>query len=153
MAHLALFGHLLGALSFVAGIILVGAAFETARVRESPAEIAVLLGLARVGVALVGVGALLILGFGLWLVHLDGLRYTTGWVLAAIVLYLVSLGLGALGGRTPKQARRRATTLAGQRAPADAELRALLDDPRSRAVNYLSALLVVAILVLMVFKP
>ena len=33
------------------------------------------------------------------------------------------------------------------------ELRALLDDPLSRALNYLSALLVLAIVVLMVFKP
>ena len=36
---------------------------------------------------------------------------------------------------------------------ADGGLRRLLDDPLSRGVNYLSGLLLVAILVLMVFKP
>jgi hypothetical protein len=34
-----------------------------------------------------------------------------------------------------------------------AELRALLDDRLSRALNYLSAALIFAILVLMVYKP
>ncbi len=39
--------HLLGALLFGAGIVLAGVGFETARWRERPAEIALLLGLTR----------------------------------------------------------------------------------------------------------
>ena len=151
--QLALFFHLLGALLFVAGIILAGVAFEAARRRQRPAEIALLLGLTRVGVALVGIGALLVLGFGLWLVHLGGFGYSAGWVDAAIALYLAALVLGAIGGRRPKQARQLATCLAGEDAPASAELRALLDDRLSLAANYTSAAAVLAILVLMVFKP
>lgn len=50
MVNLALFFHLLGALLFVAGIILAGTAFESARRRERPAEIALLLALTRIGV-------------------------------------------------------------------------------------------------------
>jgi uncharacterized membrane protein len=107
--QLALFFHLLGALLFVAGIILAGVAFEAARRRQRPADIALLLALTRVGVALVGIGALLVLGFGLWLVHLGGFGYGAGWIDAAIVLYLAALALGAIGGRRPKQARRLAT--------------------------------------------
>lgn len=151
--ELALFFHLLGALLFVAGIILAGVAFEAARRRQRPADIALLLGLTRVGVVLVGIGALLVLGFGLWLVHLDGFGYGAGWIDAAIALYLAALVLGAIGGRRPKQARQLATRLAGEDAPASAELRALLDDPLSLAANYTSAAAVLAILVLMVFKP
>ena len=49
MDNVALFFHLLGALLFVAGIVLAGAAFETARGRQRPAEIALLLGLTRIG--------------------------------------------------------------------------------------------------------
>ena len=56
MEDAALFLHLLGVLVFVAGIVLAGTGFETARRREQPAEIALLLGLTRIGVALVGVG-------------------------------------------------------------------------------------------------
>jgi uncharacterized membrane protein len=151
--ELALFFHLLGALLFVAGILLAGVAFEAARRRQRPAEIALLLGLTRVGVALVGFGALLLLGFGLWLVHLGGFGYGTGWIDAAIALYLVALVLGGIGGRRPKQARRLATRLAAEDEPVSAELRALLDDRLSLAANYASAAAVLAILVLMVFKP
>jgi uncharacterized membrane protein len=151
--QLALFFHLLGALLFVAGIILAGVAFEAARRRQRPADIALLLGLTRVGVALVGIGALLVLGFGLWLVHLGGFGYGAGWIDAAIVLYLAALALGAIGGRRPKQARWLATRLAAEDVPASAELRALLNDPLSLAANYTSAAAVLAILVLMVFQP
>jgi len=38
MDNVALFFHLFGALLFVAGIVLAGAAFEAARRREQPAE-------------------------------------------------------------------------------------------------------------------
>jgi uncharacterized membrane protein len=152
MDDVALFFHLLGALLFVAGIILAGAAFEVARRRERPAEITLLLGLTRIGVVLVAVGGLLLAVFGLWLVHLGGFGYGSGWVDAAIALYLVALALGGLGGQRPKQARRLATQLAAEQMPVSAELRTLLDDPLSRASNYGSLVIVLVILVLMVFK-
>lgn len=100
MNDVALFFHLLGALLFVAGIVLAGVAFEVARRRERPAEIA---------------------------------------------LYVISLALGAAGGRQPKRARRLATRLAAEGSPASGELRALLDDRSSLAANYASAALVLAI--------
>jgi uncharacterized membrane protein len=153
MKDAALFLHLLGVLLFVAGIVLAGTAFETARRRERPAEIALLLGLTRIGVALVVVGGLLVPVFGLWLVHLEHLSYGAGWIDTAIALYVVALALGAAGGQRPKQARRLASRLAAERAPASAELRALLDNRLSLASNYTAAALVLAILALMVFKP
>jgi uncharacterized membrane protein len=153
MRDVALFFHLLGALLFVAGIVVAGVALEAARRRDRPGEIALLLGLTRVGVALVGVGALLVLGFGLWLVHLGGFGYGAGWIDAALVLYVVALGLGALGGQRPKQARRLANELAAAGAPASPELRALLADRRSLAANYAASVAVLAILALMVFRP
>jgi hypothetical protein len=58
MDNAALFFHILGALLLVAGIVLAGAAFEAARRRERPAEIVLLLGLARIGVLLVAIGGL-----------------------------------------------------------------------------------------------
>jgi uncharacterized membrane protein len=153
MDNVALFFHLLGALLFVAGIVLAGAAFEAARRREQPAEIALLLGLSRIGVALVAVGGLLLPVFGLWLVHLGHFGYGSGWVEAGIVLYVIALALGGLGGRRPKQARQLGSRLAEQQAPMNDELRVLLDDPVSRAQNYGSLAVILVILVLMVFKP
>jgi hypothetical protein len=101
MDNVALFFHLLGALLFVAGIVLAGAAFEAARRRERPAEIALLLGLTRVGVVLVLAGALLLLAFGLWLVvpRVTGSR--VGSLVVGGVLLDVVLPLGrhlVLGG-------------------------------------------------------
>ncbi len=153
MHEAALFLHLLGVLLFVAGIVLAGVAFEAARRREQPAEIALLLGLTRIGVLFVAVGGLLLLGFGLWLVELEGFGYGARWIQAAIALFAVALVLGGLGGRRPKQARMLATRLAADAAPANAELRALLDDRLSLAANYASAAVVLAILALMIFKP
>lgn len=149
---IALVLHLLGAITFVAGIVLAGVAFEVARRRAQPAEVALLLSITRVGVLLVGLGTLLIAGFGFWLVHLGGWGYGTGWIDASIGLYVAALLLGGLGGQRPKQARRLAGALAEQRAPISDGLRALLDDPVSRAANYLSLILIVAIVAIMVFK-
>lgn len=148
-----LFLHLLGVLLFVAGIVVAGVAFETARRREQPAEIALLLGLARIGAVLVASGALLLFVCGLWLVDLEDVGFDAGWVQAAIALFVVALVLGGFGGQRPKQARKLATRLAADGEDASAELRALLDDPVSRAANYASGALVPAILALMVFKP
>ena len=149
----ALFCHILGVLLLTSGIVLAAVAFEAARRRQDCAEIALILGLSRVGVLFVAAGAPLVLGFGLWLVHLGGFGFGAFWVSAALGLFVVALGLGAAGGQRPKQARLLATRLAAAAAPPSPQLRALLDDGTSRAANYLSALILLAILALMVFKP
>jgi len=152
MENAALFFHLLGAFLFVSGTVLAGVAFEAARRRQTPAEVALLLGLARVAVAFVGVGGALVGVFGLWLVSLGHFGYRSGWVSAAIALFIVVLALGAYGGQTPAKARRLATALAEQNGSMTEELRGLLDDVPSRAANYGALMLVVVIVVLMVFK-
>jgi uncharacterized membrane protein len=149
----ALLLHLLGAFLFVAGVTVAGVAFEAARRRTRPSEVALLLGLTRIGVLLVALGALIVLPFGLWLVHLERVGYRTGWVDAALALFVVVSVLGAVGGRRPKRARKLAARLAQEEDAETAELRALLDDRVALTLNYLSAVLLVAIIVLMVFKP
>ena len=151
--NVALFFHLLGAFLLVGGTLLAGAAFEAARRRETPADIALLLGLTRVGVVLLGAGALLLLGFGLWLVQLGHWGFGSGWVVAALVAFVATLVLGGAGGQPPKRARKLAVHLRDRGAAATPELRALLDDRLALVLNYLSALLLLAIVVLMVFKP
>ena len=153
MENAVLFLHLLGAFLLVSGAVVAGAAFESARRREVPAEIAVLLGLARIGALLLATGAVLAVAFGLWLVNLGGWGYGAGWVDAAISLLVAAMVVGAAGGQAPKRARVLASRLAGAGQPVSVELRALLDDRRALAANYGSALLVIAIVVLMVWKP
>jgi uncharacterized membrane protein len=148
-----LFFHLLGAFLLVAGVVVVGVAFEGARRRRRPSEIVVLLGLTRIGVLLVVGGALIALAFGLWLVHLGRFGYGAGWVDAALALFVVVILLGAVGGQRPKRARKLAARLAREGDVGSDELGALLDDRLALTLNYLSAALLVVIVVLMVFKP
>lgn len=149
----ALFLHLVGAFLFVGGAIVAGVVFEAARRRHRPSEIALLLGLARVAVILVAVGGTVLVPFGLWLVHLDRVGYGSGWVAGALALFIVAGILGAVGGRRPKRARLLAERLAQEGDVETAELRTLLSDRVALALNYVSAVLVVAIVALMVFKP
>lgn len=150
--NIALLGHLAGAFALVAGATLAAAGFESARRSRRSGEIAALLGVARLGALLVGAGALVALIFGLWLVHLTHSGLGTGWVSGALALLIVVAGLGGIGGQVPKRARLLARRL-GESDTATPELRALLDDPRARVMNYLSGALLVVIIVLMVTRP
>jgi uncharacterized membrane protein len=152
MDDVALLFHLFGAFVLVAGMAVAGVAFEAARRRQTPSEVALLLGVTRVGVLLVALGTLLALGCGLWLVDLGGFGYGAGWVEASIGLLLGALVFGSLGGQRPKQARKLAVA-ESERGELSPELRALLDDRLARGLNYLSLLLIVAIVVLMVTRP
>ena len=144
--------HLFGALLFFGGALVAGVAFEAARRRSRPSEVALLLGLTRVGALIVVAGAALVLGAGLWLAgEID--QFGDTWLLASLGLFATALVLGALGGQRPKRARRLAATLAGDGDEMTPELRRLLDDRLSQVANYGSSLLVVVILVLMVWQP
>jgi uncharacterized membrane protein len=149
----ALFFHLVAAFVLVGGVLLAGVAFELARRRSRPSDVALLLGVARVGVAFVGLGAPPVLAFGLWLVHLGRFGYGAGWVDASLGLFAAVTVVGALGGQRPKRARKLSARLAEAGEEESPELRALLDDPTAIALNYLAAALLVAIVALMVFKP
>jgi uncharacterized membrane protein len=150
--ELLLIVHILGALLFFGGALVAGVVFEAAARRERPSEVALLLGLARVGAVIVLVGAVLVLGAGLWLAtDVDQLGET--WVVASLVLFVAALVLGAAGGQRPKRARRLASELARTGADPSPDLHRLLNDPWSRAANYASSALVVVILVLMVSQP
>ena len=144
--------HVFGAFLFFGGALVAGVVLEAAARRERPDEIALLLGLARVGAAIVLAGTVLVLGAGLWLAA-DIDQLGEAWVVVSLVLFLASLVLGALGGQRPKRARRLAAQLARGGEEASTELRRLLGDPLSRLANYASSALVVAVLVLMVWQP
>lgn len=152
----ALLLHLAGLALLFSGMTVAAVAHAGARRRERPGEIAALLGLTRAGVALVAVGALVIVSSGLWLIEASNGVYSLGdgWIAGSLGLLLLAFALGAVGGQRPKRARRLAERLAGDSVDgATEELRALLDDARSNAFNYAAALAVVAALVIMVWKP
>jgi uncharacterized membrane protein len=148
-----LFLHLVSAFLFVSGAVTAGVLQLSALRRERPSEIALLLRTTRAAVSILGIGALGSIAFGLALVGQEGIGFGTGWVVAAIVLWIIAMGLGGAGGRTARHARERAERLAGEGDRPNEELRALVAHRPSLLLSYASTLAVVAILVLMVWKP
>jgi len=102
VTHVLLFFHLLGAVCFFAGAAVAGVLQLAAMRCQRPSEVAKLLGLTRAGVALVGVGSLLTLVFGLALAGHEGIGFSPAWIQAALGLWVLSMALGGYGGRTAR---------------------------------------------------
>jgi uncharacterized membrane protein len=132
-----------------AGMAVAATGLAAARRRERPSEIALLLGLTRIGVVLVGGGLVLAVACGFWLLDLTEFDLGDAWVATALGLVVLGAVLGSLGGRRPKRAR----LLAEERDAVDPELRRLLDDPLSLWLNAAAAAAYLAVLALMVWKP
>ena len=148
-----LFLHMTGAFLFLGAAVVAIVLNVAALRRNRPSEIALLLRLiAQTTVGFI-VGLLLLLIFGLWLVHEAGYRYGDGWIVAALVLFVLSNVLGAVGGERAKPARELAERLAAEGDQPSAELTARLRDPLALALDYGAALLGFAVLVLMIWKP
>lgn len=145
--------HVTGAFLLLGGGAIAACLSLAALGRERPSEIVLLFGLIRIAVIPIGVGALLAFVFGLWLVHEAGFGYGDGWVVAAIVLFLLANAAGAIGGRRDERTARRARELAAAGDEPSAELHSRVRDPISLALSYGSGLLLVAVLALMIWKP
>jgi uncharacterized membrane protein len=145
--------HILGAFLFLSGSIVAGVLALAAMQRERPSEIALLLRLVRQAVVVVGVGSLVALGLGIWLAEYVGYGLGQGWVVAAIVLWAASGALAGPAGKTLRRARETAERLAEDGDRPNEQLRLAVRNPRALAMNGIAFLLLIAILVLMVWKP
>lgn len=145
--------HILGAFLLISGSIVAGVLALAAMHLERPSEIALLLRLVRPAVTVVGVGSVVALGLGIWLAEYVGYGLGRAWVVAAIVLWAASGALAGPAGTTMRHTREFAERLAedGDR-PSD-QLRRAVRNPRALAMNGIAFLLLIAILVLMVWKP
>jgi uncharacterized membrane protein len=145
--------HILGAFLFVSGSVVAGILAFSAMRRDKPSEVALLLRLVRPVVIVVGLGSLVALGMGIWLAEYVGYGIGKGWIVAAIVLWAASGALAGPSGTMLRHARELAEQLAqdGDR-PSD-ELRLAVRNPRALAMNVVAFALLIAILVLMVWKP
>jgi uncharacterized membrane protein len=149
-----LFFHLLGAVLFFSGAAVAAVGQLVALRREKPSEIALLLGLTRWGVLLVGLGALLTIGFGSWIVaRVSYWSFHQAWIEWAVALWVASMVVGGLGGRPARHTRELAERLAREGDRPSEELRRRVADPLSLALSFASGAILVAVLVLMVWKP
>ena len=153
LTHVLLFFHLLGAIAFFAGAAVAGTLQLAAIRRERPSEVYALLRLAPVGAVLVGLGAVLTLGFGLALAEHEGLGLSPAWIQAALGLWVAAMVVGAYGGRTARHARQLAQRLAVEGDAPSPELHGLVAARVPLWASFASGLMLLAILALMVWQP
>jgi uncharacterized membrane protein len=145
--------HVTGAFFLVGGSVIAATLNVLALRSTVPSESAQLLRLIKTAVICIGIGVVLTLVLGLWLVHDAGYSYGAFWIWGAIVLWVISNALGGMGGRHQEKARALAERLAAEGDTPNDELRALLRDPRGNALSYGAGIATLAILVLMIWKP
>ena len=144
--------HLIGVILFFAGAAVAGVVATAAPRRQKPSEIAVILGLARPGAVLLGIGGAVLLIAGFYLSgKIDG--YGQRWLEVSILLFVIALLAGAWGGRRSRGARAYAEGLAERGEGDEATLRAMLSDRTTWVLHWASVVLAVAVLVLMVWQP
>jgi uncharacterized membrane protein len=145
--------HITAAFFFVSGSVAAGI-FNVLAIRaERPSESAYLLRLVRITLPVIGIGVAGTLVFGLWLWHKKGYALGAGWIWASLVLWVVSNALGGVGGRHQERSRKLAEQLAAAGDTTSDELRTLLRDSRGNAMSWLAGVAMIAILVLMIWKP
>jgi uncharacterized membrane protein len=150
-----LFLHVTGAFLFLGGSVVAAVLNNAAQRRERPSEVAVLLRLTRIAAIAISAGVPMLFFFGLWLVSAAPYDYGYGqaWVIAALVLFVLTNAIGGFVGKREKETRLLAESLAAGGDAPRPELRARLRERRALVLVWTSFLLTIAILVLMIWKP
>jgi uncharacterized membrane protein len=151
-----LFLHVATAFALVAALVVFWIIAVAGRNTDRPSESLRLFSIARPANILVIVGTIGTLIFGIWLaIDSEAYKVWDGWVLLAIALWVVAAGTGQRGGQTYAQAQKLAAQLAaeGRADEPSAELRVRLQDRRAMWLNIVSSAAVLAILIVMIYKP
>jgi len=147
--------HVLSAFAYVAGIILFWVLIAAVWKADTPDATIRLEPVVKVGNAAVGIGAGGTIVLGVWLAFsFGGYNIWDGWIIAAIVLWVISLALGQRTGVAYTQGMTKAQELqsAGQAGPS-AELLAVNRTSRGLVLHFLSSVVVLLILIDMIWKP
>jgi uncharacterized membrane protein len=147
--------HVLSAFAYVAGMILFWVLIVAVRRTDTP-EGTVRMGPAvKVGNAAVGIGAGGTIILGIWLAFsVGGYEIWDGWIIAAIVLWVIAAELGRRTGAAYMEGMTKAQELqaAGQTGPND-ELLALNRMSSGVLLHFLASVVVLLILIDMIWKP
>jgi uncharacterized membrane protein len=147
--------HVLSAFAWVAGIILFWVLIVAVRRTDTPEGTIRTEPVAKVGNAAVGIGMVGTIVIGLWLVFSVGdYDIWDGWIIAALVLWVISLPLGQRTGAAFMQGMTKAQELqtAGHTGPS-AELLALNRTSSGVILHFLWSVVVLLILIVMIWKP
>jgi uncharacterized membrane protein len=147
--------HVLSAFAYVAGVVLFWILIVAVRQIDTPEGTIRMEPVVKVGNAAVGIGAGGTILLGIWLAFaLDGYAIWDGWIIAALVLWVIAAAFGQRTGVAYMQGMTKAKELdaAGQRG-ANAELLALNRTSNGVLMHALTSVVVLLILLDMIFKP
>ena len=147
--------HVIAAFAYVAGIVLFWILIVAVRKIDTPEGTIRMEPVVKVGNAAVGIGAGGTLLLGIWLAFsLDSYAIWDGWIVAALVLWVLSLPIGQRTGVQYTRGMTKAKELdaAGQTGP-NAELLALNRTTKGVVLHFLASVVVLLILLDMIFKP
>ena len=147
--------HVLSAFAYVAGIILFWVLIVAVRRTDTPEGTVRMGPVVKVGNAAVGIGAGGTIILGIWLAFsVGGYEIWDGWIIAAIVLWVIAAELGRRTGAAYMEGMTKAQELqaVGQTGPND-ELLALNRMSSGVLLHFLASVVVLLILIDMIWKP
>jgi hypothetical protein len=147
--------HVLSAFAFVAGLVLFWVLIFAVRRIDVPEDTIRLEPVVKVGNAAVGIGAGGTILLGIWLAFsYGGYDIWDGWIIAAIVLWIISAATGQRTGVAYMQGMTKAQELqaAGQTGPSP-ELLALNRTSNGVLLHAATSVAVLLILIDMIWKP
>jgi uncharacterized membrane protein len=147
--------HVLSAFSYVAGIVLFWVLIVAVRNVDTPEGTIRMEPAVKVGNAAVGIGAGGTLILGIWLAFAVGsYAIWDGWIVAALVLWVLSIPIGQRTGVEYTRGMTKAKELeaAGQTG-SNADLLALNRTTSGVVLHFLASVVVLLILLDMIFKP
>jgi Predicted integral membrane protein (DUF2269) len=147
--------HVLSAFALVAGLVLFWVLIIAVRRTDTPDGTIRMAPIAKVGNAAAGLGAGGTIVFGIWLAFsVGGYDLWDGWIIAAIVLWILATAAGARSGPEYVAGMQKAEELqaAGRKEPSP-ELLAINRTRRGVVMHALASLFTFLILVDMIWKP
>jgi hypothetical protein len=147
--------HVLAAFSLVAGSTLFWVLIVAVRRIDTPDDTLRLGPVARVGNATIGIGMGGTILLGVYLAFaVDGYAIWDGWIIAALVLWLIGAALGRQVGEAYTKGPKKALELkeAGQTGPSG-ELLALNRTSRGVLLHALTTVVLLLIIIDMIWKP
>jgi Predicted integral membrane protein (DUF2269) len=147
--------HLIAAAAMIGAVTLFWIVVVALRSTDTPEPTVALNRVAVAGAVAIGIGTAGTLLFGIWLaISLDEYEVWDGWVIAAIVLWVIGSATGQRSGVVYSKPAERARELlaAGQTGPSQ-ELATLSRTSTGLVLHAVTTLAVILILIDMIWKP
>jgi uncharacterized membrane protein len=150
-----LFLHIATAFMLVSAIVLFTYLILGGRSLDVPSDIVRMFRISKVGDVLMAIGSIGVLVFGIWLaIDVDSYELWDGWIIAAIILWLVFGAVGSRIGKIYYPARDRAKALVAEgRDEPNPELNAMLRSQTGLVLHFITVGVALLLLVDMIYKP